>query len=951
VEGSSSIDNIVLGTALPGRVNNQPPAPWVEQCTCPEGYVGQFCESCRQGYKRNPPNSGSFARCVPCECNGHSQSCDIKTGRCICRDNTAGDFCEKCARGYYGDATDGTPNDCQPCPCPNGGPCIQLPNKDLICTECEEGYGGNLCDVCLDGYYGDPKGVNTGTPTPCQKCSCNGNIDPNAIRNCDSVTGECLKCIRNTGGRYCEKCLPSHYNNSAGECTPCNCYHAGTRLRTDGNGCDQSTGQCYCHANVAGQRCDKCVTGYWDLASGTGCIACNCDRTGSSNYTCDESSGQCTCKAGVSGRRCDACDRYFFGFSSTGCTACNCDPVGSTDLHCDANGYCPCRENVDGRRCDRCMENKQDLAAACYNLVQRQVNSHRAKLRDLTDLIEKTNDNPSLFNDTNFVNQLQAVNQSVNDLLEDARGAYTGDGKIGQQLDTLSQALSDLVNKLKDIAVNINKASDACEASEAKIVYAEMALERTEKAYQDAKDYIDKEGRTALSRALQALKDFGQGSEQMTEIAKRASALAANQTKEAKLIDDLANMAYKTSQEANRLAMETLRMPLMTQRDIILLKREFESTSRLFDTTKARANVTFQRAKSAHEEALSLLTQAGKQLPSLDIDELNMEAQKIKDQAEDILMRAEKLAQENQDLMSKVQNQTDSANRLLVEGDLVNNNITDLLAEADYARSVARMAVDSAKKTLKEANETLTTLEEFDKLVSKKDAAEQAMSQVPEIKKIIEEARNTTLMARDALSGVEADAKRALELAKEAEDTANQASENAENIREGAEKTKQKADELHEDAESLAQKVEDADAAMGGFEMQLESDENSARKALDEAAKSKNKAKEAFEEVNRSHALVLKIKSSLKDMGQVDLQQLKELEELLDKVEKDMEAADVETTVRDLKSRKAQIEQQADMFETDLSELRKDVENIREIKDSLPDGCFKTIPIEQPFSG
>ena len=65
---------------------------------------------------------------------------------------------------------------------------------------------------------------------------------------------------------------------------------------------------------------------------------------------------------------------------------------------------------------------------------------------------------------------------------------------------------------------------------------------------------------------------------------------------------------------------------------------------------------------------------------------------------------------------------------------------------------------------------------EFDKLVSKKDAAEQAMDQVPEIKQIINEAKNTTMMARDALNGVEADAKRALDLAKEAEETANMAS-------------------------------------------------------------------------------------------------------------------------------------------------------------------------------
>lgn len=108
----------------------------VEQCLCPPNYQGLSCEECAPGYYRisSGPHGGY---CVPCQCNGHSNECDVNTGVCLvsrnrnmwsiriiilllqnCNHHTRGDHCEFCDVGYHGNALQGTPMDCLICACP-----------------------------------------------------------------------------------------------------------------------------------------------------------------------------------------------------------------------------------------------------------------------------------------------------------------------------------------------------------------------------------------------------------------------------------------------------------------------------------------------------------------------------------------------------------------------------------------------------------------------------------------------------------------------------------------------------------------------------------------------------------------------------------------------------------------------------------------------------------------
>ena len=80
VAGAGFLDDVKLESAVNGGAVGAS-VSHVEQCRCLAGYIGQFCEDCEPGYRRDPVNGGPHARCVPCNCHGHSDQCDVNTGQ------------------------------------------------------------------------------------------------------------------------------------------------------------------------------------------------------------------------------------------------------------------------------------------------------------------------------------------------------------------------------------------------------------------------------------------------------------------------------------------------------------------------------------------------------------------------------------------------------------------------------------------------------------------------------------------------------------------------------------------------------------------------------------------------------------------------------------------------------------------------------------------------------
>ncbi|XP_074541079.1 laminin subunit alpha-2 [Halichoeres trimaculatus] len=337
----------------------------VEICSCPPGYAGTSCETCIPGFRR--VNRVLYnGVCEACLCHGHATQCHEVTGHCLdCYHHTTGPHCDTCLPGFFGNATRGSPTDCQQCTCPlslpsnNFSPTCHLSEEgELKCDQCQPGYTGPRCDRCSNGYHGQPT-IPGGS---CQPCDCHGNLDLSVPGSCNPITGQCLRCRQGYGGPSCDSCAEGYYGDAitARNCQPCQCHTNGSVSET----CNKETGQCQCRENVVGRQCDECMPQTHGVTTGGVCVPCHCNSFGSKSFDCDES-GQCRCQPGVTGPKCDRCARGFFNFQEGGCTPCQCSHLGN---NCDANtGQCICPPNTIGERCDRCAPNHwgHDITTGC----------------------------------------------------------------------------------------------------------------------------------------------------------------------------------------------------------------------------------------------------------------------------------------------------------------------------------------------------------------------------------------------------------------------------------------------------------------------------------------------------------------------------------------------------------------------------------------------------------
>ncbi|XP_065313132.1 laminin subunit gamma-1-like isoform X2 [Gordionus sp. m RMFG-2023] len=990
--GAGFIDDFILQSAKLGTLSGKP-AHWVEFCTCPKGYVGQFCESCAAGYKRDRSFGGSTANCLPCECNSHSETCDTESGACICAHNTAGPQCQVCAPGYYGDALfsanrylDGREEQsrsdtkdllprtrrpdtaCQPCPCPGGSECFQDDRtQQLICTDCPDGYTGNLCEMCADGFYGRPS-----TGQPCSACRCNGNMDPNSIGNCDRLTGHCLRCIHNTGGHRCDSCLPGFYGDALADtrkvgdkCKPCDCYLSGTQqiaVQSDsasitGLLCNSKTGYCPCLDRVTGRRCDLCEPGFWDVRSGTGCRSCGCHPHGSSNITCDSETGSCFCKPGISGRSCDACTPNHYGFGAEdGCKECKCDPFGSMSPQCGPDGRCPCKPGTTGIKCNKCEENKFDLRAgcldcpACYGLVQGRVREQRRHIADLRTVLKDMGERPPALTDTDFEASLNTVYGSLDHLKQEARMATGGDfgisGKIHELADRVETGF-ELESQILEAARAINR-TVLIPVKDRLADETDPALEDLTEALNRASAYYSEEARTAFEAARKAAHEFGSRSAIMSELSGMSRAKIESLTSQSSAIYDLATEAHNVTKKTEELSLNMINGQNALSEDILELNRKYRETETLFNHTRRLSQKAFNTAVEAYDKALSIYQEALEtKLPEIDVKDLLRQASDLTEQTNNVFPVIEELLVSNRELLGRARERADLLDHVLTRAIDARGLTDSAMTEALAAKDRAAMALTTAELTLHEARDTLKTLQDFDgEIQTHKKTASMALEQIPKIRALIEETEHKRVETEQKLLSTQSEVEAAKEQALEAKDIMDTIKDQAGILQREVDIILRQSTFLVQKSNQLRDNITRFELSLTEYDEKVNPEASLATEAVLRAEEAQNKASLNLHGVTEALDILADIQDQLENLGVVDKEQLSLLGLELERVVKEVEQIDLDSRLNQLKqAEKTQIVNLL-AYTARVSHLKNEVQNIEAIHQSLPEGCFKVLKLE-----
>jgi len=316
------------------------------QCTCETGYSGSFCAQCESQYHRDATGACSADQFCPQVDPCSHGTCDDSSHMivCLCATGYRGDTCSQCAAGFH-DAGGGTcafDQQCLGTSCSNHGTCNDT--GGVVSCQCSTGFAGAHCERCDTAFHRTPAGDCAAD----QHCPATDPCLP-AGTCVDSSGDVACACEQGYTGQLCEVCAANYHRAGSGQCvvdqtcsTPDPCAPHGR--------CDDALGvaNCLCDVGYVGALCQDCYPGY-AVNPVSGLCEVPCDMYGWQFIRCN---GQCI--DGLSRLNCGGCGRRCSGAEECGWdgqhASCRC-PLGRSFDQC--NGVCA-NLQIDEQHCGDC---------------------------------------------------------------------------------------------------------------------------------------------------------------------------------------------------------------------------------------------------------------------------------------------------------------------------------------------------------------------------------------------------------------------------------------------------------------------------------------------------------------------------------------------------------------------------------------------------------------------
>lgn len=639
-------------------------------------------------------------------------------------------------------------------------------------------------------------------------------------------------------------------------------------------------------------------------------------------------------------------------------TDCKCNPIGSSSTECNRlTGQCDCKNpNIVGLKCDRCRENYHDLASGCkecdtcYQIVQLGVEHHRRELNELLDMINKIENNPEAIKDEAFERQLLDLMNRVNNLLLQAETAQGIEATLLSQFEVLLAR----VRKIKGMTDGINKylksTRPVLTEATGNVTIAEELLKRIQDEAGKAEGYIKSEGMIALSKARERANKLGKQSQKMSEMAKESRQLADQHEADAAKVKELTLAAMNHTSIAYELAKDAAIAQEANAKNIAHLKQQIEKMVDLLAKTKKMSSEATNEARKSYDEALALYTLINSlQINKADIPKLKQQATEHLRNAQKLMKEVEEFITRHAQLLDSTQFKLNEMKALLAEA-IRQQAITDAqLADIDKTIQKAKDAVKQGDKTLKEAQDTLATLKEFDQKVqeSQKMALE-ALKKIPGIRKMIKQAEDKTKDAAAKLDSALADATDARDIALQAFGLANETSADVRKIRTEADELKGRISLLKTQAGELGGNINHTTAAMDQYEAIAKTDGELALQILDKANQAAMSARNATETAKSLLNLLNPLLKNIDKIEGIDGNKLAELEDQLAKLKQKLLESNLAAITDDLLAQRDKQKELMAAYQALIDWLIREVANIKLIRDTLPDKCFKRMRLEVP---